>query len=492
MRCLRQYGLLYHNDRKRYIFMKKYSMLTDSPGKSLFFFALPMILGNLFQQFYSAVDSIIVGQYVGEDALAAVGASYSLTTVFIMIAIGGGIGASVIISQYLGAGLFRKMKTSVYTALISFLAVSLILGSAGLLLSRNILTALNTPENILSDALLYLDIYFVGLPFLFMYNILSSVFNALGNSKTPLYLLIFSSLFNIVMDLAFVRGLGLGIGGAAAATVLAQGISAVVSFCLLLRALKEYRIESGETGKDTEEKNKEAWVEQKEEERRGRNLFDVQMLGNMIKVAIPSMLQQSIVSIGMLLVQSVVNGYGSSVLAGYTAGTRIESICIVPMIASGNAVSTFTAQNLGAGHPERVKKGYLAAVRMAAVFAVMICLILTFFHGNIINAFLEEGSEPIAFETGNAYLTFIAFFFICIGFKAITDGVLRGAGDVVVFTLANLINLGIRVTVAFALSPVWGVQAVWFAIPMGWTTNFVISFVRYLSGKWSRKKLIKT
>ena len=167
--------------------MKKYSMLTDSPGKSLFFFALPMILGNLFQQFYSAVDSIIVGQYVGEDALAAVGASYSLTTVFIMIAIGGGIGASVIISQYLGAGLFRKMKTSVYTALISFLAVSLILGSAGLLLSRNILTALNTPENILSDALLYLDIYFVGLPFLFMYNILSSVFNALGNSKTPLY-----------------------------------------------------------------------------------------------------------------------------------------------------------------------------------------------------------------------------------------------------------------------------------------------------------------
>ena len=472
--------------------MKKYSMLTDSPGKSLFFFALPMILGNLFQQFYSAVDSIIVGQYVGEDALAAVGASYSLTTVFIMIAIGGGIGASVIISQYLGAGLFRKMKTSVYTALISFLAVSLILGSAGLLLSRNILTALNTPENILSDALLYLDIYFVGLPFLFMYNILSSVFNALGNSKTPLYLLIFSSLFNIVMDLAFVRGLGLGIGRAAAATVLAQGISAVVSFCLLLRALKEYRIESGETGKDTEEKNKEAWVEQKEEERRGRNLFDVQMLGNMIKVAIPSMLQQSIVSIGMLLVQSVVNGYGSSVLAGYTAGTRIESICIVPMIASGNAVSTFTAQNLGAGHPERVKKGYLAAVRMAAVFAVMICLILTFFHGNIINAFLEEGREPIAFETGNAYLTFIAFFFICIGFKAITDGVLRGAGDVVVFTLANLINLGIRVTVAFALSPVWGVQAVWFAIPMGWTTNFVISFVRYLSGKWSRKKLIKT
>ncbi len=482
--------------------MKKYNMLTDSPGRSLFFFALPMILGNLFQQFYSTVDSIIVGQYVGEDALAAVGASYSLTTVFIMIAIGGGIGASVVISQYLGAGLNRQMKTSVYTALLSFLGVSIVLGVVGLVFSRNILTALNTPANILEDALLYLDIYFAGLPFLFMYNILSSVFNALGNSKTPLYLLIFSSLLNIVMDLAFVRGLGLGIAGAAVATVIAQGLSAVISFCLLLRALKGYaetRTVSGAADFAEQKNMGEVVVAQRKETLRmtdGKKerpvLFDTAMLGNMIKVAIPSMLQQWIVSIGMLLVQSVVNGFGSSVLAGYTAGTRIESVCIVPMIASGNAVSTFTAQNLGAGKPERVKKGYLAAVKMVAAFAVIICVTLTLFHGGIVGSFLEAGSEPAAFETGNAYLSFIAFFFVCIGLKAITDGVLRGSGDVVVFTLANLINLGIRVSVAFAFAPVWGVQAVWFAIPMGWTTNYLISFVRYLSGKWSRKKLIKT
>ncbi len=482
--------------------MKKYNMLTDSPGRSLFFFALPMILGNLFQQFYSTVDSIIVGQYVGKDALAAVGASYSLTTVFIMIAIGGGIGASVVISQYLGAGLNRQMKTSVYTALLSFLGVSIVLGVVGLVFSRNILTALNTPANILEDALLYLDIYFAGLPFLFMYNILSSVFNALGNSKTPLYLLIFSSLLNIVMDLAFVRGLGLGIAGAAVATVIAQGLSAVISFCLLLRALKGYaetRTVSGAADFAEQKNMGEVVVAQRKETLRmtdGKKerpvLFDTAMLGNMIKVAIPSMLQQSIVSIGMLLVQSVVNGFGSSVLAGYTAGTRIESVCIVPMIASGNAVSTFTAQNLGAGKPERVKKGYLAAVKMVAAFAVIICVTLTLFHGGIVGSFLEAGSEPAAFETGNAYLSFIAFFFVCIGLKAITDGVLRGSGDVVVFTLANLINLGIRVSVAFAFAPVWGVQAVWFAIPMGWTTNYLISFVRYLSGKWSRKKLIKT
>ena len=473
--------------------MKKYNMLTDSPGKSLFFFALPMILGNLFQQFYSTVDSIIVGQFVGEDALAAVGASYSLTTVFIMIAIGGGIGASVVISQYLGAGLNRQMKTSVYTALLSFLVVSIVLGVVGLVFSRNILTALNTPGNILEDALLYLNIYFVGLPFLFMYNILSSVFNAMGNSKTPLYLLIFSSLLNIAMDLAFVRGLGFGIAGAAVATVIAQGISAVISFCLLLCSLKSYREQPAKSGAGAEAVGfaESHAAERAQPAPEGIRLFDTAMLGNMIKVAIPSMLQQSIVSIGMLLVQSVVNGFGSSVVAGYTAGTRIESICIVPMIASGNAVSTFTAQNLGAGAPERVKKGYLAAVKMAAAFAVIICVIITFFHEGIVGSFLEAGSEPAAFETGNAYLSFIAFFFICIGLKAITDGVLRGAGDVLVFTLANLINLGIRVTVAFVFAPVWGVQAVWFAIPMGWTTNYLISFVRYLSGKWSRKKLIK-
>lgn len=444
-------------------------MITAHPGKALFFFALPMILGNLFQQFYNTVDSVIVGRFVGEDALAAVGASYSLTTVFIMIAIGGGIGASVITSQYLGAECHQKMKTSVNTALISFLVLSIILSMAGLLLNRTILTVLQTPGNVLDDAVLYLNIYFLGLPFLFMYNILSSIFNALGNSKIPLYLLIFSSLLNVVMDLVMVRIFGMGVAGVAIATVFSQGLSAVLSFSLLVRTLKTY--DGG-----------------KEEESAG--IYDFSMLGNMIKVAIPSMLQQSIVSIGMLLVQSVVNGFGSSVLAGYTSGMRIESICIVPMIATGNAVSTFTAQNLGAGNAERVKKGYFAGMKMVAGFALVICLVLTLFHSRIINAFLESGSGQAAFDTGNNYLSFIAFFFVFIGLKAITDGVLRGAGDVVVFTLANLVNLGIRVLFSFSMAGILGVQAVWIAVPIGWTTNYLISFIRYLSGKWSQKKLI--
>lgn len=453
--------------------MKKYSMLKDSPGKSLFFFALPMILGNLFQQFYNMVDSVIVGQFVGEDALAAVGASYSLTTVFIMIAIGGGIGASVITSQYLGAGEYGRMRTSAYTALISFAALSIALGVFGFGMCGKILAALRTPDNIMGDAVLYLRIYFLGLPFLFMYNILSSVFNALGNSKTPLYLLIFSSILNVFLDLLMVLAFGLGVAGVALATITAQGLSAVVSFMLLLKALGGYQPVERDEGK------------------RKASYYSVDMLGSMVKIAIPSMLQQSIVSVGMLLVQSVVNSFGSSVLAGYTSGMRIESICIVPMIATGNAVSTFTAQNLGAGYEDRVKKGYFSAYLIVLAFAAAILSVLSLFHGNIIAAFIDEGSGAKAFSTGNAYLSFIRFFFVLIGLKAITDGVLRGAGDVVVFTLANLINLGIRVFISFRFAAEWGVAAVWYAVPMGWAMNYVISFLWLLTGNWSKKRIIK-
>ena len=219
---------------------KSIDLTTGSPGKGLLLFALPLILGNLFQQFYNMVDTIIVGKYVGQDALAAVGASYALTTVFVMIAIGGGTGASVIISQFLGAKENSKMKTAISTAMTAFLVTSIALGALGIVANRQILSALRTPDNIMSDATLYLKIYFIGLPFLFMYNILASIFNALGDSKTSLYFLIFSSLLNIVLDLYAVRILHMGVAGVAIATVIAQGIAAILSFFVLLKKLKAY------------------------------------------------------------------------------------------------------------------------------------------------------------------------------------------------------------------------------------------------------------
>lgn len=449
--------------------VKKQVDLTEgSPGKSLLMFALPMILGNLFQQFYNMADSMIVGNFVGEDALAAVGASYALTNVFIMIAIGGGNGASVLTSQYLGSRQHGKMKTSISTALLTFLAVSLVLGGVGFAINGRILALLETPMNIMGQARLYLGIYFLGLPFLFMYNVLAAIFNALGDSRTPLYLLIFSSILNVILDIISVTWLRMGVDGVAIATVMAQGIAAVISFTLLLRKMRRYE-------------------KMPQEEFR---FFDRSMLWPGTKIALPSILQQSIVSIGMLMVQSVVNRFGSAPLAGYSAGSRIESICVVPMIATGNAVATFTAQNIGAGKLERVKKGYHASYRIVFGFAVIIAVVVSLFNGPVISSFLGGDMSPDAYAAGTGYLSFIAYFFIFIGMKAITDGVLRGSGDVLVFTLANLVNLAIRVFAAFHFAPVWGVAAVWYAVPMGWTANYVISFCRYLTGKWKEKKVI--
>ena len=446
---------------------KQYSMLTDSPGKTMFFFALPMIMGNLFQQFYNIMDSVIVGRFVGEEALASVGASYSVTNVFIAIAIGGGIGSAVLVSQFLGARQMERMKTAVSTTLINFLALGIVLGTVGYFMNRQILGWMNTPSNVMEDAAVYLKIYFVGLPFLFMYNVQASVFNSLGDSRTPLWLLIFSSFLNIVLDLIFVINFSWGVAGVAVATLIAQGVSAVISFLFLMHKIRSYH---------------------SEEEFR---FYDAGMVPGMLKVAVPSTLQQSIVHIGMLLVQSVINGFGSSVMAGYAAATRIESISIVPMLAIGNAMSTYTAQNMGAGQPERVKTGYRYGCLMVGASAVILCALLRLFGNTFIMAFLDPQSGREAYETGVSYVNFISFFFVFIGLKATTDGLLRGAGDVLVFTIANLVNLSIRVVVAFQLAPVWGPQAVWFAIPMGWAANYVISFIRYLTGQWSRIRMVE-
>ena len=445
----------------------KANLTTQPPARSLFFFALPMIIGNLFQQFYNMADSIIVGKLVGEDALAAVGASYSFTTVFIMIAIGGGIGASVLTSQYLGAGKHKEMKSSVFTFLITFAVFSILLALLGFWINPTVLKLLKTPDNIMNDATLYLQIYFVGMPFLFMYNILSANFNALGKSKIPLYLLIFSSILNIIMDLWMVGGLGLGVKGAAIATVIAQGIAAVISFLILMCLLGTYKVD-GKVDK-----------------------FRSDMFVTGVKIAIPSIVQQSIVSIGMLLTQSAVNQFGSSALAGYSAGTRLESICIVPMIATGNAMSTFTAQNLGAGKPERVRQGYHAAYGIIISFGIILILISQLFYRPIVSAFVNESSSQVAFQTGTDYFRFIGLFFSFLGFKAITDGILRGAGDIKVYMIANLVNLTIRVAVAQLCSPIWGIQLIWYAVPMGWATNYLISYVWDHTGNWKKRNLLR-
>ena len=438
-------------------------LIKERPLKALLLFSLPIILGNLFQQTYTMADSAIVGRFVGEQALAAVGASYSLTNIFICVAFGGGIGASVIVSRYFGAGQYRSMKLAVYTAFLAFLGISVLLGGLGLAASGEIMLLLNTPADVMDMAVEYLNIYFLGLPFLFMYNVLSSMFNALGKSRIPLYFLIFSSLFNIVLDVISVTWLNMGVAGVAWATLIAQGISAVLSFIVFMRLMRQLSKEPS-------------------------GIFDRTELLSMTKIALPSILQQSTVSIGMMLVQSVVNSFGSQALAGFSAGMRIESICVVPMSGVGSAISSYTAQNIGAGSEERVVKGYHAAIQMVIAFAVILCVALQLFHKPLIELFLGDEGTAAALSTGQDYLKFIGWFFCLIGFKMAADGLLRGAGDMTMFTIANLVNLFIRVVVAMTMAPIYGIHMVWVAVPIGWFVNWSISYCEYRTGKW-RKKL---
>ena len=436
-------------------------LTVEKPLRALFIFALPIIIGNMFQQLYTLVDSAVVGRYVGITALAAVGASTSLTNIFIFVAAGGGMGASVIVSRYFGARQYGKMKSAVYTAMLSFLLLSTGLAALGLVFGKDILVLLKTPADALPLAEEYLNIYFYGLPLLFMYNVISSMFNALGKSKIPLVFLIFSSVLNVVLDVYMVTALGMGISGVAWATFTAQGISALLSFVVFMLEMKRF-------------------------DAKCEKAFDKKELSTMTRVALPSILQQSTVSIGLMLVQSAVNSFGSEVLAGFTASMRVESLVIVPFIAIGNALSSYTAQNLGAGKPARVREGYRTANAMVALFAALIFVFLNFMKSPILSLFLGDELTPLAMETGIGYMTYMAWFYALLGFKMSTDGVLRGSGDMVMFTVANLINLSLRVLLALSLAPVFGVHMVWYVVPLGWLVNVALTFIQYRRGKWQK------
>lgn len=442
-------------------------MTVGSPSRILFFFAMPMILGNLFQQLYNIVDSVVVGNFVGENALAAVGASYPITFLFVAIAIGASMGCSVVISQFFGAKRYGEMKTAIYTSLFSIGGLGVVLMGVGLLISTPILRLLGTPENIFADSAAYLNIYFLGAGFLFLYNTLTAIFNALGDSKSPLVFLAIASVVNIGLDLLFVIQFQMGVAGVAWATLIAQGLSSVLSLIFLLRRL--HRMETADA----------------------HRLYDVRMLTRMLRIAVPSMIQQSIVSMGMLFVQALVNSFGSTVVAGYTAATKIDSIAMMPMLNISNAVSSFTAQNIGGGRPERVRKGYRAALVMTAVIALVITGCLYLFGANFMSLFVDADLSQGVIDVGVEYLRVVSVFYILMGGMFSTNGLLRGAGDVKAFMTSTLCNFVCRVTCAYAFANLLGASSIWWSIPMGWGVGLTISFLRYRSGKWANKSLVQ-
>ena len=439
-------------------------LITDAPLKALTVFAMLLILGSFFQQVYNMADSIIVGQFVGSSALAAVGACAALTNVFICVALGAGVGAGVLVSRYFGAQNYGKMKTIVSTSLISFLILSLFLCAFGFGFSRLMMSTLQTPADILDEAVLYLRIYFVGFPFLFMYNILSSMFTSIGESRIPLVLLIFSSILNIFMDLWMVAGLGLGVFGAALATLIAQGISAIFSLLLFFYRMRRY-------------KSPFTW-------------FDRCALHSMLQIAIPSVLQQSTVSVGMMIVQAVVNPFGTQALAGYAATMRVENVFSLIFVSIGNAVSPYVSQNLGANKKQRIRKGYHVALVLDLAFAVLAFIVIETLHTLISSLFLGKDGTALAYQVSGDYMKWIGYFFVFMGIKMTTDGVLRGLGIMRPFLFANIVNLAIRLSVALIFAPKWGIAFVWLAVPAGWLANFLISYV-VLRKSWSKDGMYK-
>ena len=454
----------------------KHDMTVGDPAKKLVGFAIPLILGNLFQQLYSLVDSMIVGNFVGEEALAAVGSCFAVTMLFIAVAIGASIGASVIVSQLFGAHRYQAMKKAIFTALISFLVISIVWAGFGMLIKQGLLTLLNTPENIFEDASIYLSIYFLGIPFMFMYNALSSIFNALGDSRMPLVFLIFSSAVNVVLDLWFVIRFGMGVAGVAWATLIAQVLSVFLSFAVLMWRLK--RMSAGF--------EEEVIVENDD----SKGLYSFPLLLTMMKVAIPSIIQQSIVSISMLAVQALVNPYGSSVVAGYAAAQKIDSVAIMPMQAVGNAMSTFTAQNIGANKHERVREGYRASYSLIFLINVLIWSLIRFEAEPLLSLFLEAGSGSVAMKTGLDYLHLVSMTYFLLGLLMVTGSVLRGAGDLKWFMINSVINVVARIVCAYGLNSVLGVASVWISVPIGWFCGYACHFYRYRQRKWMEKHLI--
>ena len=442
---------------------KEMDLTTGNPFRSLLKFAIPVILGNLFQLFYTLADSVIVGKTLGADSLAAVG-STSIIIYFVFCFINGFTGGfGICLGQKCGAKDEKGMRKSVAVSTLLSIAFTVVLTLTCCLLSHQILRWMQIPADISDEAYDYMFVVLLGTGATVFYNMISNMLRALGDSKTPLYFLVFSSVLNIFMDLWMVAGLGLGVFGAALATLIAQGISAVFSFLIFLYRMRRYKCQF-------------EW-------------FDGQELYSMLQIAIPSVLQQSTVSIGMMIVQAVVNPFGTQALAGYAATMRVENVFSLIFVSIGNAVSPYVSQNLGAKKINRIKKGYHAALVLDLCFAILAFVVIETMYTQISSLFLGKDGTDLAYQVSGDYMRWLGYFFIFMGIKMATDGVLRGLGIMRPFLIANMVNLAIRLSVALIFAPRFGIEFVWLAVPAGWFANFLISYVA-LRRSWPTAEVV--
>ena len=426
------------------------------PMKVLLLFALPMLLSMLFQQLYNIADSIVAGKFGGINALGSLSAATPVTNLFIAIAVGGTLGSSVVISHLFGAKDYKKLKTTIWTAIISLTTLAFFCTLIGIFITGPILKALDTPYDLYSNAKAYLEIYIFGFFFLFLYNIANSIFTGLGDSKTPLYLLIGSSLSNILLDILFAKIFSNVVLGVAWATFLAQSVASLIAIALLIHRLKSIKVE-------------EPYLK-----------FDFVQLKAMMKIAIQSILQQSFVSVGQLLVQSLINQYGTEIMDGYATALRINAVAIMSIFTLSNSMSSYTAQNLGNQDIQRVKEGYKVMILFSfGLVAVIICFVLIFSR-NLISFFIKENeSENVenVIQAGQTFLNIVVPFYFAGAMKVISDGVLRGSKQMKAFMFTTFLDLAIRVAFAYLFDPIMGYKAICYGFSVGWVISMIASFV---------------
>ncbi len=438
-------------------------LTVGNPQTVLWRFCLPLFGSIIFQQMYNIADSLVAGKFIGENALAAVGNSYEITLIFIAFAFGCNIGCSVITSRYFGAKDYPNMKSAVSTSMISSAIICALLMFIGIFFGSTLLSMIHTPTELFADSKLYLDIYVLGLPFVFFYNISTGIFSALGDSKTPFYFLAVSSVVNIGVDIYFVRNLHMGVAGVAWATFLCQGASCILALVIVLKRLREIKITSKAT------------------------LFSGKLFGQFIKIAVPSILQQSFISIGNIIIQGVINGFGAGVIAGYAAGVKLNNLVITSFTTIGNGVSNYASQNIGAKKYPRVSEGFKAGVKLVWCLSVPLCLLYFIFPHTLLRFFLDTPSYD-ALHSGTMYLRILAPFYFVVSAKLVSDGILRGAGLMKDFMTATFTDLVLRVVLAIVLSKTFlGYTGIWCAWPIGWSIATVMSIRFFSQGKWGKE-----
>lgn len=421
-------------------------------NRVLFRFALPLFASVVFQQIYNLADSLVAGRFLGEDALAAVGDSYEITLIYLAFAVGCNIGASVVVAKLFGAGQTRDLKTAVWTTFLSCSALCLLLSILGCIFGKRLLLLINTPESILADASLYLNIYTYGLIFLFLYNISTGIFTALGDSRTPFLFLAISSIANIILDIVFVKWVFKGVAGVAWATFLCQGVSCILAVIFLMRRLSTMKCSEKSA------------------------VFSFSMLKSLAYIAIPSILQQSFISVGNILIQGLINQFDVGVIAGYAAAVKFNNFAITSFTTLGNAVSNFTAQNLGAKKYTRVNKGFYAGLRLVFAVAIPFTLVYCLLGEPLVRLFIENPST-LSLTTGRQFLLIVAPFYLAISVKLISDGILRGSGIMNLFMISTFTDLLIRVVLSFLLAHPFGSVGIWFSWPVGWMISFLMSLI---------------